>query len=163
MAEDRFSGGTVSAISECAAGVHPASPTPTPIRARASCAKLWAKPQIAVIADQIARQIEISQTRYAEHGIKHGESRASEQTELCITQPKLALDRFGQNVHNLAIQKVQNVHDQEREQHYLGIGYSQSTAAHGRSITHSVSPSPMRSYSSIFGIVKHQRHNDFDN
>ena len=107
--------------------------------------------------------IRIAGDWYAEHGIKHGESRASQQTELCIAQPKLALDRFGQNIDNLAIQKVQNVHEQKREQHYLGIGDRQPTAAHSRSIMHSVSPSPMRSYSTIFRIVKHQQHNDFDN
>ena len=48
----RFSGGKLSAIIEYAAGDRPASPTPTPIRAKKSVRKLVAIPQAAVITLQ---------------------------------------------------------------------------------------------------------------
>ncbi len=48
----RFSGGKLSAIIEYAAGDRPASPTPTPMRARKSVRKLLARPQAAVITLQ---------------------------------------------------------------------------------------------------------------
>ena len=51
-ARERFSVGKLSAIIEKAAGERPASPTPTPMRARNSMPKLLAMPQAAVIALQ---------------------------------------------------------------------------------------------------------------
>ena len=53
----------MSAISECAGGVQPASPTPTPIRASSSWMKFCASPHSAVMADQIASAPPISQGR----------------------------------------------------------------------------------------------------
>ena len=61
--EERLSAGTLSVISECAAGVQPASPTPTPTRASSSCGKVRAAPHAMVIADQIATDQAISETR----------------------------------------------------------------------------------------------------
>ena len=63
MADERFSGGTLSVMSEGAAGVQPASPTPTPMRASSNCTKFCARPHPAVIADQMASAAAISRTR----------------------------------------------------------------------------------------------------
>ncbi len=59
----RRDGGKWSLIRDWAAGRQPASPTPTPVRARASWTKLWARPHTAVMADQTAMQAVISSTR----------------------------------------------------------------------------------------------------
>ena len=42
---------------DCDAGIVPASPTPTPIRARKRCQKFCAKPQVAVITLKIPVQM----------------------------------------------------------------------------------------------------------
>ncbi|MCY1432648.1 hypothetical protein D9M71_486530 [compost metagenome] len=49
----RSLGGNRSAISDCAGGVEPASPTPTKMRASASCNALVAMPQSMVHSDQM--------------------------------------------------------------------------------------------------------------
>ena len=49
-ARARWCGGKKSATSEYAGATPPASPTPTPSRARNSCQKFCARPQTAVIA-----------------------------------------------------------------------------------------------------------------
>ena len=64
MAEPRFSGGTVSPMREWEAGVQPASPMPTPMRARSSCQKFMARPQRTVMPDQMAREPETIPTRF---------------------------------------------------------------------------------------------------
>ena len=53
MAVPRVCVGNRSEMMECDGGVEPASPTPTPIRARASCRKLAAYPQATVMALQM--------------------------------------------------------------------------------------------------------------
>ncbi len=51
-------------ISEWAGGVQPASPTPTPMRARISCQKFWAKPHSTVKALQAATEVPMMNGRF---------------------------------------------------------------------------------------------------
>ncbi|MNW06523.1 hypothetical protein D3C71_2029500 [compost metagenome] len=62
-AEARRSRGKWSAINECAAGVQPASPTPTPMRNNSNCTKPLAVPHSAVMVDQTTTHREMILTR----------------------------------------------------------------------------------------------------
>jgi hypothetical protein len=100
LPKNAFSGATVSVISECAAGVQPASPTPTPTRARSSWKKFCARPHSAVIADQNASETEIRPTRLdfgivgvagdgdAEERIEQREGEAGHQADLGVGEAR---------------------------------------------------------------------------
>ena len=126
-------------MSECAGAAPPASPMPTPMRASASSSVLRAKPETAVKALQIAKHdrqdraargaVGQASDRQARRRVEHREGRAGQEPHHRVRRAELLLDRLQQHREDVAVEVVERVHREEREEHVAGVGARRLHAA----------------------------------